>query len=164
MLFQVLMYVVLSQTSPITLEALGQVLTSVGLSATLLLFFVYWLYNSQLRIAKETLDRENRVASEVERRETMLVEDFRTRHATIVLRLEKLEDFNRGALMDLVKETSSTVAANTHAMQNNTAVLERSAKSQEVVLGAVASLHEELRAHDKLARDVAARLKLEKGQ
>ena len=99
----VIVQFIIAQTSPITIEALGQVLTSVGLSATLLLFFVYWLYNSQLRIAKETLDREVRVASEVERRETMLVEDFRARHAAVIKRLETIEDFNRGALANINK-------------------------------------------------------------
>lgn len=115
----------LADPGPITIEALGQVLTSVGLSATLLLFFVWWLYNSQLRIAKETIDREARVAGETQEREKLLIEDFKGRYDVVINRLQSLEDFSRGTLMGLAKDTGVALAQNTVALQNNTVALER---------------------------------------
>lgn len=137
----------MTTTNPITIEALGQVLTSVGLSATLLLFFVWWLYNSQLRIAKETLDREARVAGEVERREQLMVEDFKARHGNILGRLQGLEDFTRNTLMKLAQDTSAGLASNTVALHNNTIALQKATEVSETSMEALTALRDELKKH-----------------
>lgn len=138
------MHPVDNMASSITIEALGQVLTSVGLSATLILFFVW-----------QNWKREERVAAEFVERERALV----AREDAIVARLQNLEDFSRTTMMGLVKDTGVALSANTDALRNNTTALERSASTSTGVLAAVETLHQELREHDKLARDVASRMK-----
>lgn len=138
----------MNPANPITIEALGQVLTSVGLSATLLLFFVYWLYNAQIRIAKETLDREARVASEVERREANMMVDFAARHDKLSARVQGQEDFTRNTLMQLARDVSSALAANTEAMHHNTVALEKSTHVSEVSMVTLSALRDEMKKHN----------------
>lgn len=130
--------------NPITIEALGQVLTSVGLSATLILFFVWQNWKREERVATEFVEREKQMLA---------------REEAIVARLQNLEDFTRDKMMGMVRDTGVALSANTEALRNNTAALDRTANTSTGVLTAVDMLHKELREHDARVLELAAKMK-----
>lgn len=86
----------------VTLQALAQVMTSVGLSSTLILFFIWQAWK-----------REERVANELKLREAQ----WEGREGKVIERLQLLEDFNRTSLMTLTEKTSVALAQNTEVLK-----------------------------------------------
>ena len=89
-------------SGPVTLQALAQVMTSVGLSSTLILFFIWQAWK-----------REERVSLEVKERETQ----WEARETKVVARLQDLEEFTRTTLITLTEKTSVTLAQNTEVLK-----------------------------------------------
>jgi hypothetical protein len=133
---------ILSQAGPITIEALGQVLTSVGLSATLVLFFVWQAWKREERQASEVKDR----TSQMEHREEKLLQ-----------RMTTLEEFTRVGLMSLVEKTAAVVADNTTALRDTQQTL-------AIVRDGLNAVHEDLKEHHKMAQQTSqVLLKKEQG-
>lgn len=89
----------------VTLEALGQVLTSVGLSATLILFFVWQAWK-----------REERMSNERQAHEQIM----EARETRVVQRLHTVEEFIRVRLVELIQDSTATMAKNTDALRKLT--------------------------------------------
>ena len=117
----------------VTLQALGQVATSVGLSAALVLFFVWQAWKREERQATTLKDRE--IA--MDKREEKVLE-----------RLSSIEDFARKGLMDLVSKTSTVVADNTSALRDTQSTL-------VIVKEGLTAVHEDLKEHHKLAQQTS---------
>lgn len=117
----------------VTLQALAQVMTSVGLSSTLVLFFIW-----------QSWKREERMAVEAQKRE----EQWETREAKVVERLQHLEDFTRTTLISLNEKTSTALA-------QNTTVLEKTAEATSVCMVAVNGIAADLKTHHALAVEIA---------
>ena len=116
-----------------TLEALGQVLTSVGLSATLVLFFVWQNWKREERQVAERKERE----AAIDQRETK-----------VIARLAQLEDFTRTSLIGLAEKTAAVVADNTTALRDTQATL-------VIVKEGLNAVHEDLKEHHKLAQQMS---------
>lgn len=95
----------------VTLQALGQVLTSVGLSATLILFFVWQAWRREERTAAESVKREEHWVQEVEKRE----QQFDTREKRVVDRLQSIEDFTRSTLLQINERSLIAISQSTTA-------------------------------------------------
>ena len=81
----------------LTFQALGQVLTSVGLSATLILFFVWQSWKREERWSKQLDDREKQ---------------WMEREANVIERLQGVEEFSRTTLIAMNERTLIAMADN----------------------------------------------------
>jgi hypothetical protein len=120
----------------VTVQALGQVLTSVGLSATLILFFVWQAWRREERGREEARIRE---------------EQWEARELRVVDRLQHLEDFTRTTLINLTEKTSVALAQNTLALQKN-------AETATQCANAISGVAADLKEHHSLAMKIAEQL------
>ena len=90
------------ESGTVTIQALGQVMTSVGLSATLILFFVW-----------QSWKREERTATEVAAREVQ----WEAREEKVVARLQIVEDFTRTTLINMNERTLVAMTQNATTSQ-----------------------------------------------
>lgn len=115
------------EPSEMTLQALGQVATSVGLSAGLILFFVWQTWKREERTAGEIMKREasmdvreERTISEILKREALMD----AREDKVVARLQELETFTRTTLISLTEKTTMAITQNTLALNASTTAIE----------------------------------------
>lgn len=124
------------EPTEVTLQALGQVATSVGLSAGLILFFVWQAWK-----------REERTVVEIGKREQMMAE----RESKVVARLQELENFTRTTLIDLARSTAVALNQNTIALNESSAIA-------RVVVESLGKLDDDMRAHHKLVGEVSDKI------
>lgn len=88
--------------SPVTIQALAQVMTSVGLSSTLILFFIWQAWKREERTAVDLRDREV---------------EWAKREQQVVERLQHLEDFTRTTLIAINEKTTLALAQNSEVLE-----------------------------------------------
>jgi len=126
------------EQNPVTLQALAQVMTSVGLSSTLILFFIWQAWKREERTNVESKNREAQ---------------WEAREAKVVDRLRDLEDFTRTTLIAINEKTSVALA-------QNTAVLRDSADTSRACAAAIQGVAIDLKNHHELALEIAKKMPL----
>ena len=127
------------EPGPVTLQSLGQGVTSVGLSAALVLFFVW-----------QSWKREERTSVESQKREAQ----WEAREAKVVERLQTLEEFTRTTLIAISDKTSV-------ALVQNTMVLRESSETSRACAEAIHGVAKDLKDHHHLAIEIARNMKLQ---
>lgn len=130
-----------------TLQALGQVATSVGLSAALVLFFVWQAWKREERTATDLRTRE----AAIDAREIRVLSEAQRREDTIIVRVQELESFNRNTLMGMAEKSAIALNNVTVAMQDNTAQAKAS-------IAAIQKLDDDLKTHHKVMIELADKI------